>query len=53
MNHVFISYRHESAEYAAKVRALADSLKADGLPVALDQKHLEGQSGEPDGGEIR
>jgi hypothetical protein len=50
MNHVFISYRHESAEYAAKVRALADSLKADGLPVAFDQLYLQDEPGGPDGG---
>lgn len=50
MNHVFISYRHESAEYAARVRAFADSLKADGLPVAFDQLYLQDEPGGPDGG---
>jgi len=50
MNHVFISYRHESAEYAAKVRAFADSLKASDLPVAFDQLYLEEEPGGPDGG---
>ena len=50
MNHVFISYQHESAEYAAKVRAFADSLKADGLLVAFDQLYLEDEPGGPDGG---
>jgi SEFIR domain len=51
MNHVFISYRHESAEYGAKVRAFAESVKAAGLPVAFDQFYLEETSGGgPDGG---
>ena len=50
MNHVFVSYRHESAEYAAKVRAFADALKNDGLPVAFDQLYLEEEPGGPDGG---
>ena len=50
MNHVFISYRHESDAYGAKVRAFAESLKTEGLPVALDQFYLDEQAGGPDEG---
>jgi hypothetical protein len=37
MNHVFLSYRHESADHAKAVRNLGDKLKAAGLPVELDR----------------
>lgn len=50
MNHVFISYRHESDAHAAMVRGLAESLVAAGLPVALDQMFLQEQPGGPDSG---
>ena len=50
MNHVFISYRHESDTQAAKVRAFAESLKNVGLPVAFDQVYVEENAGGPDEG---
>ncbi|HLK55598.1 MAG TPA: toll/interleukin-1 receptor domain-containing protein [Chthonomonadaceae bacterium] len=34
---LFISYSHDSAEHAANVLALADSLRANGIDVILDQ----------------
>ena len=50
MNHVFLSYRHESDAHAKSVRNLGERLKATGLPVELDQFYLEGHSGGPDEG---
>ena len=50
MNHVFLSYRHESDEHAKNVRQLAERLQNAGLPVALDQFYLEKNAGGPDEG---
>lgn len=49
-HHVFISYRHESTEYARAVRRLADLLVQSGLPVELDQIYVEKNPGGPDEG---
>jgi hypothetical protein len=50
MNHVFLSYRHESDTHAKAVRNLGERLKAKGLPVELDQFYFEHNSGGPDEG---
>jgi hypothetical protein len=44
---VFISYSHDSAEHSAKVLALADSLRAKGVDVELDQYYVRPPSGWP------
>jgi TIR domain-containing protein len=48
MNHVFLSYRHESEIHAKSVRKLGERLKAAGLPVELDQFYIEDHPGGPD-----
>ena len=48
MQHVFISYRHESPEHARAVRRLAELLRQANLPVALDQFYLDEYPGGPD-----
>jgi hypothetical protein len=48
MNHVFLSYRHESDDHAKAVRTLGEMLKAADLPVELDQFYMDAHSGGPD-----
>jgi SEFIR domain/ATPase family associated with various cellular activities (AAA) len=48
LQHVFISYRHESPEHARVVRRLGELLRKAKIPVALDQFHLEDSPGGPD-----
>jgi hypothetical protein len=48
MNHVFLSYRHESEIHAKSVRNLGERLKAADLPVELDQFYIEDHPGGPD-----
>jgi hypothetical protein len=48
LQHVFISYRHESAEHAGAVRRLGELLRQSKIPVALDQFHLDEHPGGPD-----
>ena len=50
MNHVFLSYRHESDEHVKAVRNLGEKLKVAGLPVELDQFYIEDYPGGPDEG---
>jgi hypothetical protein len=50
MNHVFLSYRHESDDHANAVRNLGEKLKAAGFPVELDQFYLKDPPGGPDEG---
>lgn len=50
MNHVFLSYRHESDDHARNVRRLGERLRDRDIPVALDQFYLEENPGGPDGG---
>jgi hypothetical protein len=52
LQHVFISYRHESPEHARAVLRLAEVLRQakPKLPVALDQFYLEEHAGGPDEG---
>jgi SEFIR domain len=50
LQHVFISYRHESPEHARTVRRLGELLCQAKLPVELDQFHLEACPGGPDEG---
>jgi TIR domain len=50
MNHVFLSYRHESDDHAKAVRNLGERLKAADLPVELDQFYTEDYPGGPDEG---
>jgi len=50
MNHVFLSYRHESDDHANAVRNLGEKLKAAGFPVELDQFYLKDHPGGPDEG---
>lgn len=50
LNHVFISYRHESPEHARTVRRLGELLRHAGVPVALDQFLLDEHPGGPDAG---
>jgi hypothetical protein len=47
MGGVFISYSHDSAEHKQRVRALADKLRAEGLPSIIDQDMLP--AGPPEG----
>lgn len=47
MNHVFLSYRHESDDHAKAVRTLGEMLKAADLPVELDQFYIEDHPGGP------
>jgi len=49
VNHVFISYRHESDAHAKLVRTFAESF-ATKLPVVLDQLYTAEYPGGPDGG---
>ncbi|MEP6820797.1 MAG: toll/interleukin-1 receptor domain-containing protein [Chthoniobacterales bacterium] len=53
MNQAFLSYRCESDAHAADVRKLAEKLKAEGLPVVLDQLYLAENPGGPDEGWVR
>ena len=48
LQHVFISYRHESAEHGRAVRRLAELLRQAKIPVALDQFYLDEFPGGPD-----
>jgi hypothetical protein len=50
MNHVFLSYRHESDDHAKAVWDLGEKLKVAGLPVELDQFCVEGYPDGPDEG---
>ncbi len=50
LNQVFISYRHESPEHARAVGRLGELLRQAGLPIALDQFHLDEHPGGPDVG---
>jgi hypothetical protein len=50
MNHVYLSYRHESDDHAKAVRNLGEKLRAAGLPVELDQFYIEDHPGGPDEG---
>jgi hypothetical protein len=50
MNHVFISYRHESDEHKRAVRRLAELLRQTGIPVELDSFFLDKNPGGPDEG---
>jgi hypothetical protein len=50
MNHIFLSYRHESDDHAKTVRNLGEKLKAAGLPVELDQFYIDDYPGGPDEG---
>jgi hypothetical protein len=50
MNHVFLSYKHESDDHVRAVRNLAEKLKVAGLPVELDQFYIEDFPGGPDEG---
>jgi hypothetical protein len=50
MNHVFLSYRHESNDHANAVRTLGEKLKDAGLPFELDQFYIEDHPGGPDEG---
>ena len=53
MNHVFLSYRHESDAHGAQVRRLGEKLQNCGLPVALDQFFVEKSPGGPDEGWVK
>ena len=44
---VFISYSHDSPEHSARVLLLADSLRALGVDVELDQYHIRPPAGWP------
>jgi hypothetical protein len=50
LQHVFISYRHESPIHARAVRRLGELLREANLPVALDQFVLDSHPGGPDTG---
>jgi SEFIR domain-containing protein len=50
VNHVFISYRHESPEHAREVRLLGEHLRRAKIPVELDQFYLDENPGGPDEG---
>jgi hypothetical protein len=50
LQHVFISYRHETPEHARAVRRLGELLRQARIPVALDQFYLEDHPGGPDSG---
>ncbi len=50
MQHVFLSYKHETPEHAAAVRHLAQRLREARIPVELDQFFLEQNPGGPDEG---
>ena len=50
LQHVYISYRHESPEHARAVRRLGELLRQAGIPVALDQFYLDDFPGGPDSG---
>lgn len=50
LKQVFISYRHESEEHAARVRRLGELLRGAGLEVALDQFLVEHRLGGPNEG---
>lgn len=50
MNHVFISYRHESEDHAREVRRLGELLREVDIPVELDQFFLIDHPGGPDEG---
>ena len=50
LNQVFLSYRHESPEHARAVHRLGELLRQSGLPVALDQFHLDEHPGGSDVG---
>lgn len=44
---VFISYSHDSDDHAARVLALADRLRAEGIDAALDQYEISPPEGWP------
>jgi hypothetical protein len=46
MSRVFISYSHDSDEHKARVHALADRLRSNGVTVLLDRDMLPGGPGE-------
>ena len=48
LQHVFISYRHESPEHGRAVRRLGELLRQAKIPVALDQFYLDEFPGGPD-----
>src|SRR6516165_8182121 len=48
LQHVFLSYRHETPEHARAVRRLGELLRQAKIPVALDQFHLDDHPGGPD-----
>jgi hypothetical protein len=50
LQHVFISYRHESPEHAQAVRRLGELFRQAEIPVALDQFYLDEFPGGPDVG---
>jgi len=50
MRQVFISYRQEGKAHSDTVRALAEKLLAQGLPVGLDQFEVEQHPAGPDEG---
>jgi hypothetical protein len=50
LQHVFISYRHETPEHARAVRRLGELLRRAKIPVALDQFCLEEEPGGPNVG---
>jgi hypothetical protein len=50
VNHVFISYRHESVEHARAARLLGESLRQAAIPVELDQFYLDEHPEGPDEG---
>jgi len=48
LQHVFISYRHESDEHTRAVRRLGELLRQANIPIALDQFHADDHPGGPD-----
>src|ERR1039458_6769394 len=50
LNHVFLSYRHESPEHARAVSRLGELLQHVGIPVELDQFYLDKKPVGPDQG---
>jgi hypothetical protein len=50
LQHVFISYRHESPEHGRAVRRLGELLRQAPISVALDQFFLDDNPGGPDEG---
>jgi hypothetical protein len=50
INRLFLSYQHQTPEHVRAVRRLGELLKQAGIPVELDQFHLEDHRGGPDEG---